>query len=110
MNFLRRAHKIFTNFSRLSEKQLCFVPRLQMASEESVQVSMEVYNELRESAEQKTLMIDDLLEKAEEYLLKDQQAETSRNELEKQRRDELRQLQEAAASKEREEQARRNEE
>lgn len=50
MKFLRHAQKIFSNFTRLSDKQLCFVPRLQMASEESVQVSLEIYNELQESA------------------------------------------------------------
>ena len=72
MKFLRHAQKIFSNFTRLSDKQLCFVPRLQMASEESVQVSLEIYNELQESAQQKTLMIDDLLERAEEYLVQDQ--------------------------------------
>lgn len=103
MKHLRHAQKIFTNFTRLSDRQLCFVPRLQMASDEAVQVSLEVYNELRESAEQKTLMIDDLLEKAEGYLEEDKQAEAARNELEQKRRKEIKQMLEKQAADERNE-------
>ena len=76
----------------MSDKNLCYVPRPEMATEEAVQVSNDVFNQIRESSDAKILLIEDLLERAEQNLVEDERAESSRNELEVQRRQELQKL------------------
>lgn len=49
----------------MSDKNLCYVPRPEMATEEAVQVSNDVFNQIRESSDAKILLIEDLLERAE---------------------------------------------
>lgn len=69
--YLKHAQKIFKLFSRNVESQLCFVKKLDMPTERAKAASVDVYNDLRESATTKIYMIDDLLDEAESSLAKD---------------------------------------
>jgi hypothetical protein len=54
-----------------------------MSTKETLAASLDQYNEMRDIAENKDYMIEDLIIKAEGNLVQDQQDESRRNDLEK---------------------------
>ena len=84
IGYLKHAQRIFQWFQGVHENQFSYAKKIEISNKTEREAFLDSYIEIKEAAEMKNELIDDMLRRADENLAKDREAEVSRNEKEKQ--------------------------